>query len=100
MCEDSLYNGYWAGNVTALAGWSACSASSSNATASSVAECSSTSARHQRVEACPPRQVITPQMLDDALAAQGAELHNGDILLVRTGHLVALVDASRRTSRR
>ena len=43
MCEDSLYNGFWAGNVTALAGWSACSASSSSGTASSVAECSSTS---------------------------------------------------------
>ena len=44
-------------------------------------------ARHQRVEACPPRQVITPQMLDEALAAQGSELRSGDMLLVRTGHL-------------
>ena len=44
-------------------------------------------ARHQGVDACPPRQLITPQMLDDALAAEGVKVSSGDMLLVRTGHL-------------
>ncbi len=86
MCEDSLYNGFWAGNVTALAGCGVLGIEQQRDCFVGRGVLVDV-ARHQGVEACPPRQVITPQMLDDALAAEGIELRSGDILLVRTGHL-------------
>ena len=86
MCEDSLYNGFWAGNVTALAGCGVLGIEQQRDCFVGRGVLVDV-ARHQGVEACPARQVITPQMLDDALAAQGVELRSGDLLLVRTGHL-------------
>jgi kynurenine formamidase len=86
MCEDSLYNGFWAGNVTALAGCGVLGIEQQRDCFVGRGVLVDV-ARHQGVEACPARQVITPQMLDDALAAQGIELRSGDMLLVRTGHL-------------
>lgn len=86
MCEDSLYNGFWAGNVTALAGCRVLGIEQQRDCFVGRGVLADV-ARHQGLEACPPRQVITPQMLDETLAAQGAEVRSGDILLVRTGHL-------------
>jgi kynurenine formamidase len=86
MCEDSLYNGFWAGNVTALAGCGVLGIEQQRDCFVGRGVLVDV-ARHQGVDACPARQVITPQMLDDALAAQGIELRSGDMLLVRTGHL-------------
>jgi kynurenine formamidase len=86
MCEDSLYNGFWAGNVTALAGCGVLGIEQQRDCFVGRGVLVDV-ARHQGVEACPARQVITPLMLDDALAAQGVELRSGDLLLVRTGHL-------------
>jgi kynurenine formamidase len=86
MCEDSLYNGFWAGNVTALAGCGVLGIEQQRDCFVGRGVLVDV-ARHQGVEACPARQVITPQMLDDALAAEGIELRSGDMLLVRTGHL-------------
>ena len=86
MCEDSLYNGFWAGNVTALAGCGVLGIEQQRDCFVGRGVLVDV-ARHQGIEACPARQVITPLMLDDALAAQGIELRSGDMLLVRTGHL-------------
>jgi kynurenine formamidase len=46
-------------------------------------------ARFLGADHLPPGFVITPQHLDDVLAAQGATVRPGDALLVRTGHLGA-----------
>jgi kynurenine formamidase len=86
MCEDSLYNGWWAGNVTAVAGSRVLGIEQQRDCFVGRGVLADV-ARHQGVEACPARQVITPQMLDDTLATEGVELQSGDILLVHTGHL-------------
>ena len=86
MCEDSLYNGFWAGNVTALTGSRVLGIEQQRDCFVGRGVLADV-ARHQGLDACPLRQVITAQMLDDALATQGVELRTGDILLVRTGHL-------------
>jgi len=44
-------------------------------------------ARHRKTERVPPGSVITPEEIDDALAAQNVSLLPGDILVLRTGHL-------------
>lgn len=86
MSGDSLYNGFWAGNVTAVAGARVLGIEQQR-------DCFVGRGvlvdlpRHQGVDACPEGQVITPAMLDDALAAQRVELRSGDILIVNTGHL-------------
>lgn len=42
-------------------------------------------ARHRGVDWLAAGEVITPDELDEVLAAQGVELHGGDIVAVRTG---------------
>ena len=86
MAEDSLYNGNWAGNVTAVAG---CRVLGIDRQRTSFVGRGVLvdAARAQGLAACPPRQVITPPLLDEWLAAQGVALRPGDMLLVRTGHL-------------
>lgn len=86
MTGDCLYNGFWAGNVTALGGARVLGIDRQR-------DCFVgrgvlvDMARHQGVDCCPERQAITPAMLDAALEAQGVALRSGDILLVRTGYL-------------
>jgi kynurenine formamidase len=86
MSEDSMYNGYWAGNVTALAGCSVLGIDLQR-TGFVGRGVLIDAARGQGLEACPQRQVLTAAMLEAQLHAQGTELRGGDILLVRTGHL-------------
>jgi kynurenine formamidase len=86
MTGDTMYNGFWAGNVTAAAGCGKLGIEQQR-------ECFVgrgvlvDAARQQGVEVCPDRSVITPAMLDAGLDAQTVRLHPGDILLVRTGYL-------------
>jgi len=86
MHQDSLYNGFWAGNVTAIEGCGVLGIEQQRDCFVGRGVLVDV-ARNQGVDALPARQVITPQMLDDALAAQRVHLNSGDILLVRTGHL-------------
>ena len=86
MCEDSLYNGFWAGNVTPLAGCGVLGIEQQRDCFVGRGVLVDV-ARQQGVDALPARQLITPGMLDDALAAQGVALQSGDMLIVRTGHL-------------
>jgi kynurenine formamidase len=86
MSEDSLYNGFWAGNVTAAGG---CRVLGIDRQRESFVGRGVLvdAARGQGLDVCPTGQVITPAMLDAYLDAQGTQLHAGDILLVRTGYL-------------
>jgi kynurenine formamidase len=86
MTQDSMYNGFWCGNVTAQAGARVLGIDRQR-TGFVGRGVLIDAARHQGLDACPPRQVLTPPMLDECLAAQQVALRGGDILLVRTGHL-------------
>jgi kynurenine formamidase len=44
-------------------------------------------ARHLGVDCLADNQAIAPELLDEVLAAQGTELHIGDIVIVRTGRV-------------
>jgi kynurenine formamidase len=86
MFEDSLYNGFWAGNVTAHSGCRVLGIEHQR-------DCFVGRGvlidvpRHQGADVCPARQVITAAVLDAVLEAQGVELRSGDMVLVRTGYL-------------
>jgi len=86
MTEDSMYNGFWCGNVTAVAGGKVLGIDRQRTSFVGRgvlidAPC------QQGLDACPPQQVLTVAMLEACLAAQQVDLRPGDILLVRTGHL-------------
>ena len=86
MWQDSMYNGFWAGNVTALGGGRVLGIE--HLRESFVGRGVLVDpARHQGLDMCPDGQAIGPDLLDATLAAQGTELAPGDILLVRTGYL-------------
>jgi len=86
MFQDSMYNGYWAGNVTTLGGGRVLGIEHQRESFVGRGVLVDP-ARHQGLDACPDHQVIGPDLLDASLASQGAELRAGDMLLVRTGYL-------------
>jgi kynurenine formamidase len=86
MYEDSMYNGWWAGNVTALGGGRVLGIEGQRESFVGRGVLVD-AARHQGLDSCPERQAIGPDMLDAALEAQGVQLQRGDIVLVRTGYL-------------
>jgi hypothetical protein len=86
MSEDSMYNGYWCGNVTAVGGARVLGIDRQR-TCFVGRGVMLDVARQQGLEVCPAAQVITPQLLDACLAGQRVEIKSGDMLLVRTGHL-------------
>lgn len=84
--DDAMYNGWWAGEVTAAGG------------------ANRNGVQHQKEElvgrgvlldVCGHRggapmaggEAITPRELDEVAAAQGVELRTGDMVLIRTGYL-------------
>jgi len=86
MSEDSMYNGYWGGNTTTLGGakFNGMDHQRESFVGRGVlVDC----ARFQGLDSCPDTQKIDAEMLDAALAKQGVELQEGDMLLVRTGYL-------------
>lgn len=86
MSGDTMYNGFWAGDVTAFGG--ARVLGIENYRESFIGRGVLVDlARHQGLDACPDAQAVGAAMLDECLAAQGVELQPGDMLLVRTGHL-------------
>jgi kynurenine formamidase len=86
MWQDSMYNGYWAGNVTALGGGKVLGIEHHRESFVGRGVLVDP-ARHQGLDICPDGQVIGPELLDASLESQGTELRRGDILLVRTGYL-------------
>lgn len=84
-CDDSLYNGFWAGSVTA--------AGSRDVDISILKDgfvgrgVLLDVARYMGITALEPGTAIGPDLLDSVARAQGLEVETGDILLVRTGHL-------------
>lgn len=84
--EDSMFNGYWAGNVTAQGGGRVLGVE--NFRESFVGRGVLVDpAREQGLECCPDGQVIGVELLEACLASTGTTLRSGDILLVRTGYL-------------
>jgi kynurenine formamidase len=86
MYEDTLYNGWWAGNVTAQGGAPVLGIGSQRDSFVGRGVLVD-AARHQGLDCCPDAQPIGPDLLDAALASQGVELRSGDILVLRTGYL-------------
>jgi kynurenine formamidase len=83
--QDSLYNGYWSGNITSAG---SPDLDMSELKASFVGR--GVLVDVPAVSGTPylaPSTAITPEMLDEALAQHGVEIRSGDMLLVRTGHL-------------
>lgn len=83
---DALYNGFWLGNVESINGASHCSVHHQRETLCGRGVLLDV-ARHQGVKRLEPGYAITPEDLEDVIAAQGVEVREGDILIVRTGHL-------------
>jgi kynurenine formamidase len=86
VVEDTLYNGYWAGTVTAAGG----------AAANGMEHVHSAlvgrgvlldAARHAGVDSLEPGTPITGADLDAICEAEGVVVGPGDILLLRTGYL-------------
>jgi kynurenine formamidase len=86
MYEDSLYNGWWAGNVTAQGGGPVLGIGTQRESFVGRGVLVD-AARHQGLDSCPDAQPIAPDLLDAALASQQVELQPGDMLLLRTGYL-------------
>lgn len=84
--HDTFYNGWWAGNVTAARGAEIMGIG--NMRESFIGRGVLLDlARHAGVDSLEPGFVIPPEMLDEVIAAQGVEVRQGDMLLLRTGYL-------------
>jgi kynurenine formamidase len=92
MYRDTMYNGYWAGNVTAYGGASVLSIDKHRTSfvGRSVLLDVARSEGHDAVAA---NTVVDREMLERCVEHQGVDLRPGDIVLVRTGYL-AQWDAS------
>jgi kynurenine formamidase len=86
MYRDTMYNGYWAGNVTAFGG--AAVLGIERHRTSFVGRCVLLDvARSEGVDTLPRNTVVDREMLERCLAHQGSTIEPGDMLLVRTGYL-------------
>jgi kynurenine formamidase len=86
VVEDSLYNGYWAGTVTAAGG--AATNGIEHVRASLVGRgVLLDAARHAGIDSLEPGTPITAQDLEAICEAQGVNVEAGDIVLLRTGYL-------------
>ena len=87
--QDSLYNGYWAGSITA-AGSAALEISALKEAfvgRGVLLDVGRHIGRHVGDDVAPPSTAITPALLDEVVRSQGVEVRSGDIVIVRTGHL-------------
>jgi len=83
---DALYNGFWLGNVETIGGAQHCSIHNQKETLCGRAVLLDM-ARHKGVEHLEPGYAITPQDLDECIEAEGVEVGEGDIMILRTGHV-------------
>lgn len=84
--QDTMYNGFWVGNVESYAGARRCSIHHLKNTLVGRGVLLDL-CRHMGVERVEPGYAIKGPLLDACAAAQGVEIRQGDILLVRTGHV-------------
>jgi kynurenine formamidase len=84
--EDTHYNGYWTGNVTAATGAAALGIHHQRTSFVGRGVLLDV-ARHRGVDSLEPGSPIGSDELDDAAAQQGVQLASGDVILLRTGHL-------------
>lgn len=84
--DDSLYNGYWMGNVEGVGGAAVCAISEQKASLSSRGVLLDL-VRHHGVDRLEPGKPITTDDLQACADAQGVSVESGDILLLRTGHV-------------
>ncbi len=84
--EDIHYNGFWAGDIAAIVGLAHLGIQ--NQASSLVGRGVLLDIpRYKGVDRLEQGYAITPEDLDGAAAKQGVEVHTGDILIVRTGHM-------------
>jgi kynurenine formamidase len=93
--DATLYNGYWAGLVTAAGGARRLGVHKLAAQGLVGRAVLLDVARHLGVEHLEAGFPIGPDELDGAAAAQGVGVEPGDVLLVRTGHLGWKMDLAR-----
>ena len=86
MWQDSMYNGWWGGNVTAMRGGRVLGIEHHRESFVGRGVLVDP-ARHQGLDICPDGQAIGPDLLDATLESQGTELRSGDILVLRTGYM-------------
>lgn len=86
VAQDSTYNGFWAGNISALGGAADTGIHHQRDTLTGRGVLLDV-AGHRGVESLDPGEVITPALLDEVAAAQSVQVQEGDLLLVRTGYL-------------
>ncbi len=86
MVHDTMYNGYWAGNVTAFGGASVLGMENHRTSfvgRSIVLDI----ARSEGHDVLPANTVIDRAMVERCVAGQGVAVESGDMVLVRTGYL-------------
>jgi kynurenine formamidase len=84
--QDSLYNGFWLGNVEQFAGAQKCSIHHQKESLCGRGVLLDV-ARLKGVDHLEQGYAITPADLDEAVEAHGVEVRQGDILIVRTGNV-------------
>ncbi len=86
MYRDTLYNGYWAGNVTAYGGASVLGIENHRESFVGRAVLLDL-ARSQQQDPLGTATVIDSAMLERCVERQGCSVEPGDIVLIRTGYL-------------
>jgi kynurenine formamidase len=83
---DAFYNGFWIGNCETISGANRCSIHQQKESLCGRGVLLDV-ARHKGVKRLEQGYAIPPEELDEVIAAEGVEVREGDILIVRTGHL-------------
>ena len=83
---DSLYNGFWLGNVETISGANRCSIHNMKDSLCGRGVLLDV-ARHKGKDRLEQGYAITPQDLDEVIEAEGVEIREGDIMILRTGHV-------------
>ena len=86
MYQDTMFNGYWAGNVTAFGGASVLGIEKHRESFVGRALLLDF-ARSEGHDVLPAATVIDREMLERCVAAQRVEVRSGDMVLLRTGYL-------------
>lgn len=84
--DDTMYNGFWIGNVESFAGARRCSIHLMKDRLAGRGVLLDLP-RHQGLDRLPGGHGITVEQLEACAAAEGVEVRTGDVLLVRTGHV-------------
>ena len=84
--EDAFYNGFWVGTSESISGANRCSIHHQHESLCGRGVLLDV-ARQKGVTRLDQGYAVTPEDLEETISAQGVEVQEGDILIVRTGHL-------------